>query len=229
MKQTLLILFTMLLSLSASAQALERKDITVKDNSFSYVYQTDIPLTQLFGKVNQWVAKSFNDYKSVIQYEDKENHRLIMKGILLLSGTWVDNLSLSLTFDCKEGKYRILADGMIIKVGAKEFTYERYIAASVEEIFGVAPIDAKIIEELQAQRQVAFEKFEKAKKKWKPNQFHYQKPKAELDELDARINLVLEYNAKAELFLATRKYDIDDKIADLYNDISSFIATNDDF
>ena len=85
MKQTLLILFTMLLSLSASAQALERKDITVKDNSFSYVYQTDIPLTQLFGKVNQWVAKSFNDYKSVIQYEDKENHRLIMKGILLFA------------------------------------------------------------------------------------------------------------------------------------------------
>lgn len=58
---------------------------------------------------------------------------------------------------------------MIIKVGAKEFSYERYVSASVEEIFGVAPVDSEIIDELQAQRQVAFEKFEKAKKKWKPS------------------------------------------------------------
>ena len=229
MKRLYFTLLVLCLSLSTSAQAIRDTDVIIKDNSFSYVYKTDIPLTQLFGKVNQWVAKSFNDYKSVIQYEDKENHRLIMKGILVLGSSWVDNLSLSLTFDCKEGKYRILADGMIIKVGAKEFSYERYVSASVEEIFGVAPVDSAIIDELQAQRQVAFEKFEKAKKKWKPSQFHYQKPKAELDELDERINKVLAYNAQAELFLKTRETDINSKIADLYNNISSFIAAEDDF
>ena len=124
MKRLGFILLSICIGLSTSAQVLSKEDITITDNSFSYVYQTDVPLTKLFGKVNQWVARSFKDYKSVIQYEDKENYRLIMKGILLLDEGWADDLNVSLTFDCKEGKYRVMSDGILIKVNEKEFTYD---------------------------------------------------------------------------------------------------------
>lgn len=233
MKRFAFILVLICMGITVSAQVLNKEDITINDNAFSYVYQTDIPLTKLFGKVNQWVAKSFNDYKSVIQYEDKENYRLIMKGILLLDGAWVDNLSVSLTFDCKEGKYRVVSDSMIIKVGDKEFTYEQYVNASVDDVFGGIPYSTFVMSDLENQWEVAKQKFEKAQKRWKPGQFHYDGPQeafAKIDEKYQTAKIANElYNAKAELFLQTREIDIKEKIAKLYNSISTFIAVDDDF
>lgn len=233
MKRLGFILLLICIGLSTSAQVLSKEDITITDNSFSYVYQTHVPLTKLFGKVNQWVARSFKDYKSVIQYEDKENYRLIMKGILLLDGAWVNDLSLILTFDCKEGKYRVMSDGLIIRVNDKELSYEQYINASVEDIFGAMPYSASTIQNMESQRDIAKQKFEKAQKKWKPGQFHYEGPKKEFESLDEKCkeyNLANElYAEKAALFLQTRDVDIKVKLATLYNNISSFIAADDDF
>lgn len=233
MRRLAFILLLMCIGLSTSAQVLSKDDITIKDNSFSYVYQTDIPPTQLFGKINQWVAKSFNDYKSVIQYVDKENYCLIMKGILLLDGAWVDNLSVSLTFDCKEGKYRVVSDGILIKVADKEFTYEQYINASVDDVLGGVPYSAFIMSDLESQWEIAKQKFEKAQKKWKPGQFHYDAPQETFIKIDKQFNVAKSanelYHARAELFLQAREADIKAKFAKLYNSISSFIANDDDF
>lgn len=225
MKRFLLPLL-MLVSSFASAQVLTKDDVAIQNNSFSYIYQTDVPLTELFGKVNQWVAKSFNDYKSVIQYEDKDNHRLIVKGMIVSNGVWEENLNFAMTFDCKEGKYRVVTDGMMIQAEGLEFAYDRYIGVTVTDIYPLAFIG---LNTLQAEYDVAFEKFEKAKKRWKPKQFHYEGPKQEFEEAEARLNKVLSKKNSAEAFLKTRESDIRQKIADMYNSISSFISAEDDF
>jgi len=63
----------------------------------------------LFSNAKEWVATTFGDYKRVIQYEDKEEGKLILKGasdIPYIAGSISERLEFTITIECKDEKYR---------------------------------------------------------------------------------------------------------------------------
>lgn len=53
----------------------------------------------------EWVAKTFGDYKSVIQFEDGDNHKIILKGFTRLADK--SRLTYTITIDSRDDKYRV--------------------------------------------------------------------------------------------------------------------------
>lgn len=69
---------------------------------------------EIFGASKKWIADTFNNGKSVIQFEDKDQGRIIGKASTTVTtngGTWglvtSTNLEFKLQIDCKDNKYRI--------------------------------------------------------------------------------------------------------------------------
>lgn len=50
------------------------------EDSYSLVFESHVPSKTKFLNTKMWVAKTFGDYKSVLQFEDKENNIIIVKG-----------------------------------------------------------------------------------------------------------------------------------------------------
>lgn len=61
----------------------------------------------------EWVAKSFGDYKSVLQFEDDSNCKIIVKGFSAMSDD--SKLSYAITIDAKDDKYRVQFSDLLIK------------------------------------------------------------------------------------------------------------------
>ena len=80
------------------------------DSSYTLINENTTPKNIKFSNAKQWVAKTFGDYKDVLQYEDTENCKIIMKGIAGLKeyADYVDerrvvakpDLLFTLTIDC---------------------------------------------------------------------------------------------------------------------------------
>lgn len=92
---------------------------------FVEVVETSLSKDKLYANAKEWVAKTFGDYKSVIQFEDDSNKKLIIKGISPIDFTSatvkVDNfvgmssteeLDYTITIECKDNKYRYIVDNI---------------------------------------------------------------------------------------------------------------------
>lgn len=86
----------------------------------SFVYQSKVNLDSKILNAKTWVAKTFGDYKSVLQYEDKEAHRIIIKPY---SQFYEENnqfryipytVRYVLTFDFREDRFRIKIEDIVI-------------------------------------------------------------------------------------------------------------------
>ena len=106
------------------------QEIKTDENGNEYVSEiVEIELSKevLFSNAQEWIAKTFGDYKSVIQFEDKESGKLILKG---KSGVdYVENHSSSgfsimmveemikytITIECKDNRYRYTISDFIIE------------------------------------------------------------------------------------------------------------------
>lgn len=80
---------------------------------FSEVVETNLSSSQMYSNAKEWVARSYADYKSVVQFDDQENFKLIIKGINdvyvyhdLSDIKMNDQLEYTITIECKEKKYR---------------------------------------------------------------------------------------------------------------------------
>ncbi len=72
---------------------------------------------QLYTRARSWVVVTFSDANAALKVQDKENGALMGKGIGRL--TWWDGIGLkegklNFTFqiDCKEGRYRLVMNGL---------------------------------------------------------------------------------------------------------------------
>ncbi len=88
---------------------------------FTEVIETNLSKTKLYSNAQEWIAKTFGDYKSVIQFEDNENGKLIIKGnsnVNYIGRTEFmqtkEMISYTLTIEVKEGKYRYKLDNVFI-------------------------------------------------------------------------------------------------------------------
>lgn len=90
------------------------------DNSYSIVIEDSLQNSQKFINAKQWVAKTFNDYKGAIQFEDKDNGKIVIKGIMPveqfrgedIKEIYNVNIDFTLTIDIKPEKYRLKFENM---------------------------------------------------------------------------------------------------------------------
>ena len=111
------------LGLSSMAQV-KPEDVLVNNNSFEHVFQSSIPANTKQLNAKQWVAKNFGDYKSVLQFEDDANHRIIIKGTMAIvdetggkDGLTVETkhtLSFTFTIDSKDDRFRARIEDMSV-------------------------------------------------------------------------------------------------------------------
>ena len=210
------------------AQPLSIQDIVIEDESFSHVYHIDLTASKIHGKVNQWVARSFNDYHSVVQYDDKENYRLITKSITDFDEVGLIAMSFALTIDCKDGRYRVLADALNFKVTTEEglYSYDDFITTDERILFKEFYSDYSSIELLYNSE---LEKWGKAQNRWKPKQLHYSKAKEEFEKVEGPYLLAHSTKETIEKIMPLRDALIRKHISELFNSISEFIARDDDF
>ncbi|MDR6564683.1 MULTISPECIES: DUF4468 domain-containing protein [unclassified Arcicella] len=99
MKKTLIIALSLLMSTYTFCQtpsSFDREEVVEVKNTKA----------KLYANAQTWIAKTFGDYKSVIQFEDKEQGRLIIKGLSDLNVEFYPNFKYTITIDVKENKYR---------------------------------------------------------------------------------------------------------------------------
>lgn len=120
------IVLAILVCLPIEAQQISEYGLTFEkfeNNSYIQIVQDSIvSKAQKLSNFKEWVSKTFGDYKAVLQYEDTDNCKLIIKGKLPLSEVIEFNsgyrtfynptLSFILSFDGKDNKYRLKFENM---------------------------------------------------------------------------------------------------------------------
>lgn len=87
----------------------------------SFVYKSKLTSGALFNNAKQWVAKTFNNYKDVVQMEDANSHTIVFKGSTRqkLYKTSIQSIYTILyytaTIECKEKKFRIKLEDFYVK------------------------------------------------------------------------------------------------------------------
>lgn len=64
----------------------------------------------LFKNAQSWITKSFGDYKSVIQFEDKDAGKLVIKGWAGVEHVLYSRIQFRVTIDVKDNKYRCVIE-----------------------------------------------------------------------------------------------------------------------
>lgn len=114
---------------------------------FTEIVETALSSKELYVNAQEWIAKTFGDYKRVIQFEDSENGKLVLKGISPIDFTSAtvkvegftgmstkERINYTLTIECKDGKYRYrINDVFVIR------TYN--ILGSIVNSKPISPLD----------------------------------------------------------------------------------------
>lgn len=132
----LLVLFaSLLLTVTSSAQTeqTDKSIMTVDDvplaTEMSFIFHSDIPLRVKVGNAKSWIARSFGDYNSVLQLEDTENNRIIVKGGTPITYSvehleskyypktyfFAEHYIFTMIFDFKDDRYRIRFENIAIE------------------------------------------------------------------------------------------------------------------
>ena len=76
----LIILFLLSLSINLLAQNNQignfEDSIIITDASYSKIVDSDVPLKTKFLNAKQWIAKTYGDYKAVLQFEDEQSGKI---------------------------------------------------------------------------------------------------------------------------------------------------------
>lgn len=113
MKRIALVLLVLCFSANSNGQDFGI-DVQSIENGLTKVYETSVNNAKskhLLAK--EWIAKTFGDYKSVLQFEDDEACKIIVKGFSPMSDD--SKLSYTITIDSKDDKYRIIISDLAIK------------------------------------------------------------------------------------------------------------------
>lgn len=83
---------------------------------FSEVVSTELTKVQLYSNAQEWIAKTFGDYKRVMQFEDEDNGKLILKGfsVVQVANARAERILYIITIECKDNKYRYKFDNITI-------------------------------------------------------------------------------------------------------------------
>lgn len=106
----------------------QENNLDINTNELVIIKDCNIEKNRKFSNAKEWVAKTFGDYKSVIQYEDKQECKIIIKGKSplkneehsaindILNVRIIPSLNYTITIECKDEKYRFIMDGISVDV-----------------------------------------------------------------------------------------------------------------
>ena len=124
----------LLLAMTVYAQTEQRgtTDLTVNDvplaTEMSYVFYSDVPLKVKVCNAKSWIARNFGDYDAVLQLEDTDNNRIIIKGGTPIQYSveymeskynpmtffFAEHYIFTMIFDFKDDRYRIKFEDIAI-------------------------------------------------------------------------------------------------------------------
>lgn len=230
MKQTLASLLLIALISSSALAQIKPEDIPLEPQ-VSHVFYSDNDISTKMANAKSWIAKAFGDYKSVLQFEDNDKYRIIIKGVSDFESSHnfetggYDNeyVNFTITFDFKEDRYRILIDDIKIHEIKQLFRGgmihdNEWSLSSLEPsaitTFYVRDITTQLdsLNNLQGLSKQDVRKNEKKKKKLQ-------------EDLIKREEELTKENAKAEYRINKYKQII----SDLFNSASAAISETDDF
>ena len=215
-------------------------DIVIDDSqSFSKVYNNNNEVSKKFSNTKEWIAKTYGNYQSVLQFEDDKNYKIIIKGVQPFEEEKAETghssgrvyiftnavLCYTLTIDCKNDKYRIKMENVSIKEHVKtnivmlsklkneEFT------KTVDEFIDPSPFIKTLETDENSLSKLLLMDTSKMKKR----------DKTEHDRIISLFKLTVNYDKQQIENMEVRKNRIYDFIADLYNSLSKAIEYNDDF
>lgn len=134
MKKILLILFLACAFMTSNAQSMFKYALieeAYNNDEYSNVYlDSAITQKQKFDNARIWIAKTFGDYKSVLQLEDADMGKIIIKGNSDLENIvefdksqnkteYSPILYFTLTIDCRNDKFRLKFENMSLNVRKK--------------------------------------------------------------------------------------------------------------
>lgn len=126
-----IVLFFALVSISAlSFGQVKISDVKYENNAYSQVFETSISVADQYRNAKQWIAKTFGSYKDVVQLEDEETHKIILKGKMALpdehsvpgSGCMLTDKitsSFTMTIEFKDGRYRVKIEDVTLNIIAE--------------------------------------------------------------------------------------------------------------
>lgn len=111
------------------------------ESSMSFVFDSNVPIETKMVNAKTWIAKTYGDYKSVLQYEDAESHRIIIKGKAPISvsvsgdasGTYT--ASFTTTFDFKDDRFRIKYEDIRLMYTVSYHGHDLDIETTLQEFF----------------------------------------------------------------------------------------------
>ncbi|WP_247235404.1 DUF4468 domain-containing protein [Telluribacter sp. SYSU D00476] len=92
--------------ISYAQDAVLPTDSSTGEVIYTEVVEVENSKETLFKNAQKWIAKSYGDYKSVIQLEDKDRGRLIFKGISDIDRGLFKHIRYVVTIDVKDNAYR---------------------------------------------------------------------------------------------------------------------------
>ena len=131
------------------------KDDIPLDSSMSFVFDSDVPIETKMVNAKTWIAKTYGDYKAVLQYEDADSHRIIIKGKTPISvsvsgdasGTYT--ASFTTTFDFKDDRFRIRYEDISLTYTVSYHGHDLDIETTLEEYFTPIKTERYIAEKTQ--------------------------------------------------------------------------------
>lgn len=133
MKKVIWLFTIVILNINMLHAQIGINEINIEMDSFSKIFSNTNPAETKLSNAKEWVAKTYGDYKAVLQLEDEANCKLIIKGINKLPSEQSieakgaieiirhPQLRYTLTIDCKDDKYRIKLEN--IRVEIKQLFY----------------------------------------------------------------------------------------------------------
>ncbi|RZT93419.1 uncharacterized protein with TBP-like fold DUF4468 [Ancylomarina subtilis] len=112
---------------------------------FKEVINSNLSKSKLYSNAQEWIAKTFGDYKKVIQFEDEVNGKLILKGVnnvkhfveVHIAGIHIINretIKFTLTIECKENRYRYIMDNIVVSLHNDGETWDSSIFERINDI-----------------------------------------------------------------------------------------------
>lgn len=151
MKYKILLLF---LTLNIHVFAGKKYDVRVDGNSYSIVDSLNVSPDVAYNNAQEWIVKSTVSYKGAIQYENRDQKKIIAKSGIAFPYKSADNVESYLRFDLiiemKESKYRIKLENIKVysilhsvdfglgptEEGTVETDIAKYSGYTIDEITG---------------------------------------------------------------------------------------------
>ncbi len=90
------------------------EEVKPEERNAQYIQDIKMPKKELYKKILEWMAKSYNSSKEVIQLQDEESGQIIGKGITSFVNVMVEiPCEYTITIDIKDNKYRLTFDNFI--------------------------------------------------------------------------------------------------------------------